>query len=84
MSHVMIYEMGANFYSTGREKLIRDNEGAPPGWTRGIPPTIVEGEYLRWRGGWSITLIPPPVYIEEVIVEGEEIPAASWWRRKLS
>lgn len=56
-----IFQISGSDYWTGVSEEIEDYEGAPPGWTRCVPPSADEGEYVRWAAGrWSLTNIPPP------------------------
>lgn len=55
-----IYEYDRQGYATGAEQEIAAMEGAPPMWTRAVPPSTANGEYALWQAGrWSITNTAP-------------------------
>jgi hypothetical protein len=54
-----IYKIGDNGYWTGEINVISNDTGAPVGFTRATVPTLLAGEYARWRGRWTITSIAP-------------------------
>jgi len=58
-----IYEIGYGGYWTGVSQEIDDTVGAARGWTRTEPPSLEEGEYAVWDGGWIVTTTDPPAVV---------------------
>lgn len=67
-----IYQIGTIGRWTGATMEIQDEEGAPIGWTRSVPPALAEGEIALWVGGWQTAKEPPLVTVSEQ----SEVPAS--------